>query len=159
MQLTQLEKEHAKRVRSMLSECMVLLKTNGDFPLAEPGKVALYGSGARNTLRGGTGSGEVYSHFTISVEKGLERAGFTITTKDWLDAYDEIMKEARQAFLADVKRRAKEHHVNPVVEGMGAVMLQNMSFPFPEKATWPFTCFQGSAAREMTARPRREISS
>ncbi len=27
MQLTQLEKEHAKRVRSMLSECMVLLKT------------------------------------------------------------------------------------------------------------------------------------
>lgn len=124
MQLTQLEKEHAKRVRSMLSECMVLLKTNGDFPLTEPGKIALYGSGARNTLRGGTGSGEVYSHFTISVEKGLERAGFTITTKDWLDAYDEIMKEARQAFIADVKRRAKEHHVNPVVEGMGAVMLQ-----------------------------------
>ncbi|MBO4750762.1 MAG: glycoside hydrolase family 3 C-terminal domain-containing protein [Lachnospiraceae bacterium] len=124
MQLTQLEKEHAKKVRGMLSECMVLLKTNGDFPLDAPCDVALYGSGARHTLRGGTGSGEVYSHFTISVEKGLERAGFTVTTKDWLDAYDEVMKEARTAFLADVKRRAKEHHVNAVVEGMGAVMLQ-----------------------------------
>ena len=84
--------------------------------------MALYGSGARHTLRGGTGSGEVFSHFTISIEKGLERAGFTITTKDWLDAYDEIMEEAHEDFVREVKKRAKEKHVNAVVEGMGAVM-------------------------------------
>ena len=97
MQLTELERKHAKRVRSMLADCMVLLKKNGDFPLAEPCKVALFGSGARNTLRGGTGSGEVYSHFTISVEKGLEKAGFTITTKAWLDGYDEIVMMAKES--------------------------------------------------------------
>ncbi|MCR4598355.1 MAG: glycoside hydrolase family 3 C-terminal domain-containing protein [Acetatifactor sp.] len=122
MRLTELEKEHAKKVRAMLAECMVLLKKNGDFPLEEPCKLALYGSGARHTLRGGTGSGEVYSHFTISVEKGLERSGFTITTKPWLDAYDEILKQAHEDFVRDVKKRAKAKHVNAVVEGMGAVM-------------------------------------
>lgn len=130
MQLTQMEKEHAKRVRGMLAECMVLLKKNGDFPLGEPCKLALYGSGARNTLRGGTGSGEVYSHFTISVERGLEKAGFTLTTKAWLDAYDECLKAAKEQFIRDIKRRAKEKHVNAVVEGMGAVMPQP-EYEFP----------------------------
>ena len=122
MHLTELEKIHAKKVRSMLAECMVLLKKNGDFPLEEPCQIALYGSGARHTLQGGTGSGEVNSHFTISVEKGLELAGFSITTKSWLDAYDEILKEAHVQFVRDVKRRAKEKHVHAVLEGMGAVM-------------------------------------
>lgn len=130
MGLTELEREHAKRVRSMLAECMVLLKKNGDFPLNGPCEVALYGSGARHTLRGGTGSGEVYSHFTISVERGLERAGFIVTTKDWLDAYDARLKKAREEFVKSVKQRAKEKHVNAVIEGMGAVMPQP-EYEFP----------------------------
>lgn len=130
MQLTVLEREHAKKVRGTLAECMVLLKKNGDFPLKEAGKLALYGSGARNTLRGGTGSGEVYSHFTISVERGLEKAGFTITTKAWMDAYDQCLKIAREQFIKDIKRRAKEKHSNAVIEGMGAVMPQP-EYEFP----------------------------
>lgn len=134
MKLSQLEREHAKKVRAMLAECMVLLKTNGDFPLEEPCELALYGSGARNTLRGGTGSGEVYSHFTISAEKGLERAGFTITTKEWLDAYDACLKKAREEFVKDVKQRAKSAHVHPIVFGMGAVMPQpEYEFPLDGK--------------------------
>ena len=130
MKLTVLEREHAKKVRGMLSECMVLLKKNGDFPLEEPCKLALYGNGARHTLRGGTGSGEVYAHFTISVEKGLERAGFTITTKEWLDAYDACLKKAREEFIRDVRKRAKQNHVNAILEGMGAVMPQP-EYQFP----------------------------
>ena len=122
MKLSQLEREHAKKVHAMLAECMVLLRKNGDFPLAEPCELALYGNGARHTVRGGTGSGEVYSHFTVSAEKGLERAGFTITTKEWLDAYDNCLKKAREDFVRDVKLRAKKEHMHPVVIGMGAVM-------------------------------------
>lgn len=38
--------------RELAPECMVLLKSNGDFPLAAPEKVALYGSGARRTILG-----------------------------------------------------------------------------------------------------------
>lgn len=46
------EKEHIEIMRRLAPECMVLLKSNGDFPLAAPEKVALYGSGARRTILG-----------------------------------------------------------------------------------------------------------
>lgn len=122
MKLTELERKNAGRVRGLQAECTVLLKKNGDFPLDGPCRIALYGNGARNTMRGGTGSGEVYSHFTVSVEKALEKAGFTITTKKWLDAYDGIVKKSRTAFVNEIKERARKKHVSPVFEGMGAVM-------------------------------------
>ncbi|MBR4342716.1 MAG: glycoside hydrolase family 3 C-terminal domain-containing protein [Lachnospiraceae bacterium] len=122
MKLTELERKNAGKVRGLQAECTVLLKKNGDFPLEKPCRIALYGNGARNTLRGGTGSGEVYSHFTVSIEKALEKEGFIITTKKWLDAYDHVAKQSRKAFVQEIKERAKKKHINPVFEGMGAVM-------------------------------------
>ncbi len=124
MAMTEREKKHLKRVYKMLPECTVLLKSNGDFPLQSPCKLALYGNGARNTLRGGTGSGEVYSRFTISAEQGLRKAGFQITTAGWLNDYDEIVKQAHLDFVQEIRARAKKRHMSPVVEGMGAVMPQ-----------------------------------
>ena len=41
MKLEQYEKEHIEIMRRLAPECMVLLKSNGDFPLAAPEKVAL----------------------------------------------------------------------------------------------------------------------
>ena len=120
--LTDRERKNAGIVRGLQAECTVLLKKNGDFPLNGPCSIALYGNGARNTLRGGTGSGEVYSHFTVSIERALEKAGFTITTKKWLDAYDGILKKSRKEFIHEIKERARKKHVSPVFEGMGAVM-------------------------------------
>ena len=120
--LTDRERKNAGIVRGLQAECTVLLKKNGDFPLSGPCSIALYGNGARNTLRGGTGSGEVYSHFTVSIERALEKAGFTITTKKWLDAYDGILKKSRKEFIHEIKERARKKHVSPVFEGMGAVM-------------------------------------
>ncbi len=58
MELQKYEIEHLDRLRPLLPECTVLLKKNGDFPLAGPGKIALYGNGVRRTVKGGTGSGE-----------------------------------------------------------------------------------------------------
>ena len=50
---------------------MVLLKSNGDFPLKEPQKVDLYGNGARRTIKGGTGSGDVNVRHFSTIEEGL----------------------------------------------------------------------------------------
>ena len=80
------EKEHLELLRKHLAECTVLLKKDGSFPLAEPCEIAAYGSGVRHTAKGGTGSGEVNSRFYVNVEQGLENAGFTVTSKAWLDA-------------------------------------------------------------------------
>lgn len=122
MQLQNYEKEHLRKLREALGECTVLLKSNGDFPLKEASKIAAYGSGVRNTVKGGTGSGEVNSRFFINVERGLEDAGFVITTKSWLDGYENIQVEARKEFHEVIKARAKANHRQAVIESMGAVM-------------------------------------
>lgn len=122
MELHEYELKHIDTLRKLATECMVLLQSDGTFPLKNPGKVALYGNGARNTLKGGTGSGDVnVRHFT-TIEEGLENAGFTITTKDWLDAYDEVHKEARAKFVQGIKDKAKAQNVPAITLGLGVVM-------------------------------------
>ena len=75
------EIEHIERVRKITPECMVLLKSDGSFPLDAPGKIAIYGNAARKTIKGGTGSGDVNVRHYVGIEEGLENAGFTITSK------------------------------------------------------------------------------
>ena len=67
MQLYDYERKHLEQLRAQLAECCVLLKKNGDFPLKEAGKLAVYGSGVRHTIKGGTGSGEVNSRYFTTV--------------------------------------------------------------------------------------------
>ena len=71
MQLQDYEVEHGQRMRRLGAECTLFLKRNGDFPLREAGEIALFGSGARRTVKGGTGSCEVNSHYFVTVEQGL----------------------------------------------------------------------------------------
>lgn len=122
MKLLDYEVKHIEKMRRISPECMVLLKKNADFPLPHTGKIAIYGSGARNTLKGGTGSGDVNSRFFVTVEQGLENAGFTVTTKAWLDAYELERQKAHTAFVAEIKRQAKAQHTQAIFLGMGAVM-------------------------------------
>lgn len=119
MSVNAYEKKHLSLLRTLAPECMVLLKSNGDFPLAEPGKVALFGSGARQTIKGGTGSGDVNSRYVVNVETGLEQAGFTVMTRSWLDAYDKIREEAKAAFIESIKEKARKEHKLAVMVGMG----------------------------------------
>ena len=96
------EKEHLATLRSLAPECMVLLKKNGDFPLSAPCKVALYGAGARETIKGGTGSGDVNVRHYVSVEEGLENAGFTVSTKPWMEGYKAAREAVIQGFYEDM---------------------------------------------------------
>ena len=116
------ERDHLTALRRQNAGCTLFLRRNGDFPLSAPGPVALYGPGARRTVKGGTGSGEVNSRFFITAEQGLTDAGFTVTTGAWMDGYDEVYARARKAFLREIKRRAREHHTAAMLEAMGAVM-------------------------------------
>ena len=116
------ERDHLIALRRQNAGCTLFLRRNGDFPLAAAGKIALYGSGARRTVKGGTGSGEVNSRFSTTAEQGLTDAGFTITTGEWLDGYDTVYAQARKEFLREIKRRAREKHTAAMIESMGAVM-------------------------------------
>ena len=124
MELNEYEVRHLEILRDYLSECAVLLKKDGSFPLEKAGKIALYGNGARKTIKGGTGSGEVNSRYFVNVEDGLKQNGFEITTEDWLNGYDDVIVQARKQFIEDVKAYAKKNHINAAVAGMGAVMKE-----------------------------------
>lgn len=106
------------------AECTVLLKYNGQFPLERAGKLDAFGSGIRYTVKGGTGSGEVNSRRSYTIEEGLEKSGFTITSGDWLDAYDEVRKKAKKQFFKDLKAEAKEKHLNAFMYSMGKAMKE-----------------------------------
>ena len=116
------EMEHNEIVRSLGAECAVLLKTDGAFPLDAPCELALYGSGARRTVKGGTGSGEVNSRCFATAEDGLEAAGFRVSSKSWMDRYDTIRAEAKKRFLRELKRGALRRGTLAVIDCMGAVM-------------------------------------
>ncbi len=94
-------------VNSNAAECTVLFKKSGQFPLEKPGRIAAYGSGVRYTIKGGTGSGEVNSKETFTIEQGLEKSGFTICSKSWLNAYDEVRVKAKKQFIKDIKAEAR----------------------------------------------------
>ena len=116
------ETDHLAAVRALAPECMVLLRSNGAFPLAEPGEIALFGSGARHTVKGGTGSGDVNSRHVTTVEEGLETAGFTIVTRPWLEAYERIRLRAHEEFIAGIRSEAARRGLPAIMVGMGSVM-------------------------------------
>ncbi len=101
------ETEHTEAARRLAPECMVLLKNDGTLPFQGTGKLALYGSGARRTVKGGTGSGDVNVRHFVNVEEGLKKAGFELTTGSWLDSYDQVVEEARKAFFGAIRKEAE----------------------------------------------------
>lgn len=118
------EEAHLKKLRPYLGECCVLLKYNGAFPLEKPCSIACFGNGVRNTVKGGTGSGEVNSRYFINIEEGLTKAGFTISNPHWASLYVPFLKKAKDAFHKEIKRKAREEKTNVIIASMGTVMKE-----------------------------------
>lgn len=93
------EIKHRALTRAAAAEGIVLLKNNGALPLNNK-TIALYGAGARKTIAGGTGSGEVHGRkgFGTNIEQGLLQAGYTITGTQWLDDFDAEYKRCYDAW-------------------------------------------------------------
>ncbi len=131
-EMSEREKVNAQRARKVASQGMVLLENRGALPLKnETMKIALFGNGARRTVKGGTGSGDVNSRFIVNVEQGLEAAGYEITSKAWLDTYDRIVNEAQAAYFSHMKEcMATDPH---------AGFMEMFNNPFTEPAVPPIT--------------------
>lgn len=122
-------------------EGIVLLENDGALPLT-PGPVALYGAGGRRTIKGGTGSGEVNERHSVSVEEGLTAAGFTVTTKAWLDDYDSEFVAAEVAYGSEVSKRFRKAGPNALIEVF--------SNPFRPPSGRPITAQDISASATQT---------
>ncbi len=116
------EKEHLELVRGTAAECTLFLKREDEaFPLDKPCRIAAFGNGIRHTIKGGTGSGEVNSRFSVNVEQGLIEAGFELTSGKWLDDFDEILKDNHKKFVEGIKSEAKALGVNAMMYSMGKI--------------------------------------
>ncbi len=115
------EKDHIAKLRPYLPECCVLLKKNGAFPLDGPCKIAAYGNGVSDTLKGGTGSGEVNSKYYVTVEMALADAGFELIDTQWLRDYEKVRAEAKKAFRKKLTE-GKKGIAGALMIAMGASM-------------------------------------
>lgn len=134
------EQEHIDIVRSIAAECTLFLKKDDMLPLSAPGRVALYGSGARRTIKGGTGSGDVNVRHFVTVEEGMENAGFTVISKSWMDKYDTLLVESHAVFVEQVRAEAKEMGANPVIYAMGRAMPEP-EYEFPLDMSGDFAVY------------------
>lgn len=121
------EKEHQELVRKLSAECMVVLENDGCLPLSDDcNKIALYGNGARHTIKGGTGSGDVNTRENISIEQGLINAGIKITSISWLNQYDQLVNEAKNEHNIRIQVIAEQQKI--------PVMMLMLGMPFIEPA-------------------------
>lgn len=112
-EVTKRELENRKLARRAASEGFVLLKNDGRFlPLKTKGKIGLYGGGAVKTIKGGTGSGDVNERDNISILKGMQMAGFDVTSEGWLSSYSQIYTRARLAWKEEILEKMKACHGN-----------------------------------------------
>ena len=89
-------------------EGIVLLKNEGRLlPLEKGKRLALFGSGAGRTIKGGTGSGDVNERSSVSVVEGLENAGFAVTTKSWIEDYERAYMDARNEWKQTILKEAE----------------------------------------------------
>lgn len=99
------ERKNRRLARKIAAEGMVLLKNDGILPLSTSATVALYGFGARHTVKGGTGSGAVNNRGDVSVYEGLKNKGYVITNEEWLDDYDRRYILEREKWEQEILRR------------------------------------------------------
>lgn len=129
-----LEKRNRQLARDVASESIVLLKNDGVLPLQEK-QVALYGAGARMTIRGGAGSGDMRERYSVNIEDGLLEAGFSITSQEWLsnftNDYDQKFEE-RRVLIED---KVKDYTMENVLEMFEVIASVPLKYPIGSKIT------------------------
>lgn len=129
-EISEREKRNMERSRRIASQGMVLLENDGALPFSEDiRRIALFGNGARATIKGGTGSGDVNSRFIVNVEQGLKEAGFEVTTDNWLNRYDETVCQMKEAYFAKMRQK--------LAKDGPAVFLEILTNPFHAPETVP----------------------
>ncbi|MEI6950540.1 glycoside hydrolase family 3 C-terminal domain-containing protein [Paraflavisolibacter sp. H34] len=91
-------KAHAALARNAAAESMVLLQNKGQvLPLGKGLKVALFGNASYDTYIGGTGSGDVYEAYSVSLANGLAKAGY------------KVLGELERSYTAHIKEDLAAH--------------------------------------------------
>ena len=102
-QTSEREVRNAQLSKEAAEEGMVLRENeNQALPLSQGSKAALFGTGSYGTIKGGTGSGDVYNRYTISVYDALTST-YNISNMAWWGEYLKTFEE-KKAQAAEEKK-------------------------------------------------------
>lgn len=125
---SQREKEHRALARRAAAAGIVLLKNDGVLPM-QPGKIALYGPGSRMTVKGGAGSGDVHERYSVSIEQGLQNAGFTFPNTLWMDRFEAKYKADVAEWKAGVEESIRGY--GPIRTMQMFIKIGEQPMPYP----------------------------
>ena len=139
--ISERERKHQALALEIATEGIVLLANAGTgygpstaagrtLPMA-PCPIALYGAGAAYTIKGGSGSGEVNVRHSVTVQEGLEEAGFEVVTGDWIGRYDKLWRSGKEAFLRTMRREL----LFPTARVLSKLMESSYHFPSGDRLT------------------------
>lgn len=86
--------EHAEIAYKAGAEGVILLKNNGALPLNPDTRIAVFGTGQIETIKGGTGSGDTHPRYVVSIIDGMRERGLLI---------DEELAEAYRRYVASMR--------------------------------------------------------
>lgn len=98
---------HARVAYEAGVEGVVLLKNNGALPVGRDSRIALFGTGQMETLKGGTGSGDTHPRYVISILDGMREKHLRV---------DEELVEAHVKYLAEIRSK-DEYRIEKTIFG------------------------------------------
>lgn len=87
---------HARVAYEAGAEGVVLLKNDGVLPLNREAKIALFGTGQIETVKGGTGSGNTHPRYVISILDGMRERRLNV---------DEELAEIYVRYVAEMREK------------------------------------------------------
>lgn len=127
--VSELELNNRNLARRIATEGLVLLENNGVLPIDINTKIALFGTGARMTVFGGSGSGETKGREKVSIESGLKNVGFSIASNRWMDRFDEKYKVEYETWKNEINQKMKGYTIFNVVQMFEVIGRNPFSFP------------------------------
>jgi len=94
---------HAKIAYKAGVEGAVLLKNDGILPIGENVRIALFGVGQIETVKGGTGSGDTHPKYVISILEGLRERHLKID-EELAKTYEDYVSEMRSRDEYKIRR-------------------------------------------------------
>ncbi len=90
-------------LRAAIDSIILLKNDNETLPLKDK-SIDLFGNGAKYTIKGGLGSGEVNELENISIYDALRAQGFKVNSDSWLTRYDNLYKKEIKEYRKEIRK-------------------------------------------------------
>ena len=130
---TELEKSNRQIAKEAAIEGMVLLKNEDNVLPLKNRKIALYGNGAKMTIKGGTGSGDVRERYSVNIYDGLKNNGFEILSDGWINRFDEDYNEKKRKFTENIEKNIKKYNIFQTMQMFIYIGNQHLAYPTATK--------------------------